>query len=597
MILNYVTYYRKFGVRMLSQLSNPILSELKFLELPIDSVYHYIDYDSSTVGPPGGDPLWRNVRRPIPIMSLIELTQFEGHPKRMGANPMATLRDYYRKNRKLRLLREYAVASKDKQTPIVLNYALLPRLYRYPQNLFSHYYQWKNLFRTVIEEIVKITAESDRQHYIEVGVPQVIPSVQQLTMASMATNQTSIKFFKEPNSLVLLELWKWWSEARKDSVFSEIPRNKIHLINFIYQESGQWLILNLGILNSFFYNPEEPKEETEEYVIKSKQKISGLQLGKRYLRLMMSLMELRTLMARTGESSTNTEDGSLGDEAKIVQGNGEAVSGENDESDDDPDISASSTDLEYEEPYAESLADAVSVIAPLQPLADIDDLSDLTHEEFVAHIAKEDEELEQELQALNDIAASHLENEKHVDLASITHQQNIHSPEAAIINKCEKLAKDGLMSPKELLRFKKLATSYLSLKAPDGITPLADFMVIEPKDLALKLDEPMPAATAVIDPTMLNSSLNTFDRKYVDHVLHKDYANAIMSVQNAGVAVTNYKIEKQYDILGGYEDHTLKIQPIVGAASTLRFKLPIVNPDGTYSASGTKYRLRKQRVD
>jgi hypothetical protein len=153
------------------------------------------------------------------------------------------------------------------------------------------------------------------------------------------------------------------------------------------------------------------------------------------------------------------------------------------------------------------------------------------------------------------------------------------------------------MTPIELKKFQKLAVSYKTMKAPDGITPLADFMVIKPEDLALKLDMPMPEATAVLDKTMLHSSLNTFDRKYVDHVLHKDYANAVMSLQNAGVAVTNYKIEKQHDILGGYEDHTLKLQPIVGQPSTLRFKLPIVNSDGTYTAGGVKYRLRKQRGD
>ena len=595
MILNYLTWYRKFGIRNLGQVSNPTISEMKFLELPMDSVYHYIDYDAVTMGPHGNNPLWKDVRRPVSVLTIPELAYFDGHPKRMGANPIAALRDYYRKNRKLRLLRDFDVASKDRQTPIVVNYAYLPKLYRYPQNLFSHYYQWKNLFRTVIHEITKITETSERQHYIELQTPQLIPSVQQLTMGAAETNQTTLKYFKEPNSLFLLELWKWWGEARADSVFSDIPKNKIHLVNFIYQESGQWLVINLGILNSFYYDPEESKEDSDLCVVKSKQHISGLQLGKRYLRLMMSLMELRTLMAKVeGDPPVATEE-EVDDDIQINAHDDTGAAGSVEE-DDDADTPVS-TDLDYTEPYKESLADTVSVIAPLQSLADIDELADLTHDEFLDRIAKEDALLDQELQVLNDIAIKHAEKETYVDIKSITHQANIHAPEAAIHLQCEKLAADGLMTPKELIKFKKLATTYKSLKAPDGITPLADYMVIKPEDLELKLEEPMPAATAVLDPTMLNSSLNTFDRKYVDHVLHKDYANAVMSLQNAGVAVTGYKIEKQYDICGGYEDHTLKIQPIVGAPSTLRFKLPIVTPDGCFQSGGVRYKMRKGRVD
>ena len=596
MILNYITYYRKFGVRMLSQLSNPILSDLKFLELPIDSVYHYIDYDSSTIGPAGDDHLWRNIRRPIPLLTLQELEYFDGHPKRIGANPLAALRDYLRHNRKLRVLRDYGVAAKDKQIPIIYNYAMLPRMYRYPQNVFSHYYQWKNLFHTAINEIVKITETSERQHYLHLSVPQLIPSVQQLTMASAETNQTTLKIFKEPNSLILLELWKWWSDNREDSLFSTIPKNKIHLINFIYQESGQWMVINLGMLNSFFLDPNETKESVNDYVIKSKQKISGLQLGKRYLRLMMSLMELRTLVSKDSHSEVDTEDGELDDDAIINRPDADLNFNEVNDDDESPDIAAASSDMDYVEPYRENLADTVSVLSPMQPIGDLTDLSDLTHEEFLKHIAHEDEELEQELQVLNDIAVKHLEKESTVDIKSILYQTDIHSPETGIIKQCNKLAQDGLMSASELKKFQKLATTYKSMKAPDGITPLEEFLIIKPEDLALKLDEPMPAATAVLDPTMLNSSLNTFDRKYIDTVMHKDYANAVMALQNAGIAVTGYKIEKQYDILGGYEDHTLKIQPVVGKPSTIKFKMPIVNSDGTYTASGVKYRVRKQRA-
>jgi hypothetical protein len=96
---------------------------------------------------------------------------------------------------------------------------------------------------------------------------------------------------------------------------------------------------------------------------------------------------------------------------------------------------------------------------------------------------------------------------------------------------------------------------------------------------------------------MLKSSLLDFDERYITHVMAKDTAALVLNVQKAGIAVTGYKVEKVSDILGGYEMHSVRLTPVVGTPSTLRFKLPAVQADGTYESNGVKYRLRKQRGD
>jgi hypothetical protein len=79
--------------------------------------------------------------------------------------------------------------------------------------------------------------------------------------------------------------------------------------------------------------------------------------------------------------------------------------------------------------------------------------------------------------------------------------------------------------------------------------------------------------------------------------LPKHTTSMVTHLQKAGVAVTDYQVELTEDILGAYEDHTVKIVPVEGAPSTLKFKIPRISEDGTFTSSGTSYRMRKQRGD
>ena len=49
--------------------------------------------------------------------------------------------------------------------------------------------------------------------------------------------------------------------------------------------------------------------------------------------------------------------------------------------------------------------------------------------------------------------------------------------------------------------------------------------------------------------------------------------------------------------MGSSMNYSIRVNPVEGAACTLRFKLPIVSDDGVYTSAGTRYRLRKQRGD
>lgn len=589
MILTFPTFYRKFGVRQLAQLVSPTLNDYKFLELPSDAAYHHLSFDGVTTGPANDETLFRNIKRPISVENVLELAAFEGGPKRTPVNAAIIARQFFTTHRRMRMMRGIAASASDKNTPLVFNYAILPQLYRYPQTPLTGYYKWRNQYATVVNQIIKVTEETTRQNFVFAEVPNVIPSLTQLNLAANEINTATLRPFQDPDAKLLLELWKWLGADRQSSIFSRIPKNKIHLVNVVFVESGKWSVVNLGMLNSWrkpdadeASDNRKASESGDGYVIVSKQTVNNKQLAMRVLRMFMSVMEARTI--------TLKEELPKDENADILA---PAVLQDEEELDDEeqtPSVDSGSTD-----PVEEVIADVDAPEVELAP----DAISDMTDEEFALHIEKEDTALEQDLQLLNDIAKkAHEETASDKGLLSdYLAKLEQATPEQGIETLCDKLAVDGLITPVEARKYVKLATNYKTMKAADGISTLEDFIKIDPASLTLDNVGKMPDNTSVIDKSMLTSSLNVFDEKYITDILHKDYANVMLSVQRAGIAVTQYKVERTEDILGGYEDHTLKISPVIGQPSTLRFKLPIVNPDGTYTTNGVKYRLRKQRGD
>ncbi|EIF4796204.1 hypothetical protein LFN83_004974, partial [Salmonella enterica subsp. enterica serovar Infantis] len=77
----------------------------------------------------------------------------------------------------------------------------------------------------------------------------------------------------------------------------------------------------------------------------------------------------------------------------------------------------------------------------------------------------------------------------------------------------------------------------------------------------------------------------------------KDVLAAVASSQRLGLAIHNHTIEKEISVTGTIEHHTLRVQPIGGEPTTVRFSIPGLTEDGTWVANGVEYTMRRQRVD
>lgn len=564
-LVNYQIFYRKSGIRTLGQVINPNLQEVSDLVLPLDSVYHYCDFDGFGAGPSNDDILFKGNSKTILVHHVLELSNDLGFPRKTAVNYTTDIRDYHNTNRRTRLLKNTDNALRDHSTLVVYNYSLINKSYKYVRSFYTEYYKWYNEFSTIINTISGITHTSNRQHFITCNIPRIIPSIQQLNLATVSMTQSLLKVIRDKNSFILLELWKWMNpdpEIKLSSIFNKLDKSKLHLLNVVYIEDTKYTVLNLGVLNSF--NANTP--DSDEVIVKSAQKLPFAQLQKRLLRLMITIMEVRTATAAKAN-----------------------------------DVNVS--DLDTEDKIAEAkLIEDLNIDTDLINTQDLDAVQNteepLTQEQKDEISRLEDIKLDEELAQLNEIAKRQEfeSNDPKVTLRQLLSTDDATPLENGIMSICNKLADDGLLSAPEFKRFTAISTAYKSIVAPNGQL-LHEYAKIEPKDLLIEESGSIVDRNTVLDKTMLKSSLLQFDSNYIKNVLPKDTFNMVLSMHNAGIAVTDYKVENITDILGSYDIHSVKLNPVVGRSGTIRFKLPVVKEDGTYTSNGVVYRLRKQRSD
>jgi len=278
----YPLYYRRRGIRMPMQLVIPPMSPITELTLPLSSVLHYLPDDESLYGIPQDDQIIRDTERLVMVEHIVALADNRGAPIPLKLPPGQMTRSYHRKFRRTRPLVNFAAAESNPKTVIVQNYALLPHLYRYLNNYFKPYNKWWNIQATVWDRIGKIAATSQRQQYLQVNLPKILPTINQLRKAEENETRATLAPFRTPESLFLLELWKWSGVNRERSVLSKCPDAAMVNVNIILQDEGTYTILNLGLLNQW-RKSNENKEGA----------LDTIALQKRLLRLMMVFVDAR----------------------------------------------------------------------------------------------------------------------------------------------------------------------------------------------------------------------------------------------------------------------------------------------------------------
>lgn len=555
-------YSKRYAVRLPEQLMNPRLFPLQALCLPRSSILHYLAESEAEYGPASDDALLKNVTRLVFVGHVTKLSSFKGGPRSAYVQPAPLINEYRRRYRKLRPLNKLEIADREDQNLIVMNYALLPQMYRYIRSFFSRYYTWYNIQATVYDEMNVLLKQSKRQHFIQVSLPTVMPSIADLRRAETRQTREALEPFTSNESLFLMDLWTWLGKHRDQSLLSKIAVEDLDRVNLIFRHSGAWFTVNLGVLNKW-------RRDVDAGVPTG---IDPQTLQLRFLKTTVKLQESGTLGGADTHDKPELTPVPVEEQAGLPA---------------EVDVTPEPTEEEVSQQLAE-----LDEPLPDEELKELQALDHLINEPVEEETERYDED--------GVLIAPDPVSESPVTIPNAVGTQTLHerTHESAILAKIDELADNGLYSAAEYRRMTKLAEAYKGLKNPyGGDQSLEEALKIQPADVILQKTAPFPDAPQILDKSMLHSTVTDIDRQYVEKVLPKDVLNCVMSVQQAGVAVTGYDIERVVDAVSDFEIHTVTLVPVVGRQSTIRFRLPRVTPEGQFLSNGVKYRLKKQRSD
>ena len=258
MRLKQATFYKRYGIRLNTELTRPRIFKLDALVMPYPAIYHYIPHDSSIIGPPKEDPIIATFDNRVFIEHVTELKSNIGNPKRTAVNPQLIENDFRRNSRGFKPLRNDNALPLNPLNALVINYGVLNPTYRYFVSFQKGYYEWRNIRETVWKTVAETHERFNWNQYISLELPNSFPNREEFIRLSNSRTETSLKPFAENEALDLFDLWQWVGENRQESAMGHLPAEAFDKVNLIFKIKGYFFVLNLGLLDRWRKTEDSP---------------------------------------------------------------------------------------------------------------------------------------------------------------------------------------------------------------------------------------------------------------------------------------------------------------------------------------------------
>ena len=141
---------------------------------------------------------------------------------------------------------------------------------------------------------------------------------------------------------------------------------------------------------------------------------------------------------------------------------------------------------------------------------------------------------------------------------------------------------------------KALAMQAAAVEASDFLDVLNEEVTID--DLKITPDE-APDDIAILDKDMLKNTTDALQRDYIAKRLDKDIQKAFASFVGGGFPVTKFEELEVKDISNETKIYTIEVMQPSGTRATVKLRVPIIRPDGTFKLNNNIYTMRKQQGD
>lgn len=590
--VHYEKFYVTTGIRNASQLISLRKNDIENFELPINSTLQYAMRDIDVMGISGEDPILANNGERILVDFIGNyIGPVLGTPIKVQRLINKEIKPFLKNQKKLKWVNLNPGLKNNRLIPLVNNFNTLDLTYRYKAGPGVFFQRRHNFYTTVIEKLINDLKDTDRHQFLMFDLPSKIPPISKLNQvvgAWVDGNKKNkdvpleIRFQKmidDDGRFMVTQFWTWCSTNPELSIFSKIDKKELARVNFLFVVNEKFVVLNAGKLMSWMKTDDNP---TGIFPPEKMQRV--------VLRLFMGLQQLSSVVEDIELIDSDVEGDPLNQDLSSIPDGPEK------------DRIINSQRILKEGTYKPTLdvkSDLAQAKGDVQfdtfkykdPVLSIDSDDDIL--ELLLKEAEEDLAQLETVEAQNDIN----EMEKNVGY-------KVYKPEAddhlTIFDRMvEDKAEQGVLTAGELRRLKSIARKHEKLLSPfDPSKTLSEFAQVSKEELEIKdtrLMDKVP--NGVFDESQLNYSLKNFNSDYINNVMKKDITAAILHMQKAGVAINDLDVQRVDEYLGSYYTISAQVVPIVGAASTIKIKIPAVNSDGTFVNNKNKYIMGAQRRD
>ena len=624
-MINFEQFQLKLMNRMVTHFNNPRVFNTTQFFLPKQSAYHYIPSSTADVGPSDKNALFKKGSLKIPMYSYMDIASRLGTLTIRTATQVIELKKYLKLNRKFKMVVEMDKYKPELIVPLVLNYSLIDRRYRYLGNTnYIGYYRNMNVLNTLLKGMADVSYNYNNYYnqFLFINVPDELLPISSLKRS--ITGMTVELFRKLDNleSIFILEMWKWLGLNREKSVFANVPKTILDKTNIVLVKNDVFTIFNLGLLDSWRNSEENPAGKIDPRLM-SKQfinillKLNNIFKTKEGIELTEEEIATKNLEADDDAGIETDPDDVIvkRDDAERDYGQiadyrlrrGRALQREEDQEnnvddDDNPDDLEDTNDYHEEAYYNELgevhqdedvqvvsdiLDDEDELITETESDADLNKLSKMSN--IVPVVNEQEDEFEEVINSKFDssdvLDLKNYKVEDKVPLVKVVDKPISPSIKGKLV--LEEYAKSNPMTVSKFDGIRKALTKYNSLSlSKDGGKTVGEMIDIKPEELKITEKD-----------TRGISTLKVFDKKYITEFMERDIASMMVGVQSAGVVVQDIKKTEVENISGAYTVYAMKIKPIEGEASTIRVKIPKVSEDGTFTIGGKTYTYCHQRYD
>lgn len=585
-------FIRHYCVRKKDQVLSPPQHSMKDFVLPKNSQLHFVEKDGTEFGIMATNPLLTYLTKGKVISEFVtDYSAVKSETfKHVSKDMKEPIRDYMRRNKGIMNAKTAKSDMLAEKNLVVTNYGMMEENVTYFNNKRSWWFRFQNYYGSIFKDISQRVLSNRRNHFIVLDIPEVMPSISQFRKFDEDGNDASIDKIANSERMLITQFWMWFS-GNKECLIPRDP-NVLNRLFFVFKWHDKWICFQLPTVAANMKTSSNPKGSWDE-----------MRMRKNFIVMLLTL-PFGSVDNIAFDEEEETTDAAL-DEEEVSEIRQQIK-------DDTLELAESSDPKDMVKAKLAKAFDKMDVA-----IAEENDIDKLDKKRN-----KKADSLLDQLEEVNVNVADSIENPTPNDEQTILKDdegvpvEGTISREDILIDYKEYQPKDmnleekfddqlvdfikkGSVTPQQKTRLEKLARRYKEIPDPkSGVGSLEVAAKIDPKQLVISKDEKfVEKINMVNDESMLKSTLLTFDRRYINDIMHKDVYNAVLAVQRRGIAIQNYQVKRVTQLGDDYEVHSVKFVPIEGEPSTISFKIPIVDDYGVFQSRGVKNRMAKQRVD